>query len=143
MKRVYLMRGLPGMGKSTVAKALADAHTNGDPADRVEPVIVSADDYFVQTDGTYAWDRTKLNLAHSQCMSRFDAALKKGVEVVIVDNTNIKRRDFAYYQGLAHEMGYQFFEVAVGNLDVEASTTRNKHGVPRETVERMAREWQP
>lgn len=134
MKRVYLMRGLPGQGKTAVASALAAGH------DAV--LVVSADHFFTKPDGTYEWFREGLAAAHEWCRSQYEAAIKTDTNVIIVDNTNIKRRDFKFYEDLALEAGYQFFEITVGNLDVEASAKRNKHGVPRETLERMAKEWQ-
>lgn len=139
MKRVYLMRGLPGHGKSSVAEVLKAGH----PEHRAGNVwTCSADDFFVQPDGRYAWDPAKLKDAHEACQSKFRAALESNVPVVIVDNTNVRRKDFAYYKTLAVEFGYQFFEVAVGNHDVDESVRRNKHAVPRATLEKMAEAWE-
>ena len=49
-KTLYILRGIPGSGKTTHAKRLAG--TNG--------VIISADDYFMR-DGEYCFDASKFS----------------------------------------------------------------------------------
>ncbi len=49
-KVMMIMRGLPGSGKSTVVKAILHKYKKG-------AVACSADDHFLQEDGSYAFQR--------------------------------------------------------------------------------------
>lgn len=126
------------MGKSDLAKTLLASVPPGESGQ-----VCSADHYFIGEDGVYRFDRTKLGTAHLICQDKYAQALIAGVNVVIVDNTNIRRHDFKYYKDLALAKGYEFFEVAVGDHSVDDSMKRNQHAVPRETLEKMAKTWQP
>lgn len=134
---VYLMRGLPGMGKSTVASALAASTKYGERA-----AYCSADDYFLDEHGEYKFNKEELGNAHQTCQNKFMSALQSQYEVIVVDNTNIKRRDFQFYRKAAEQHGYRFFEITVGNLDIETSYTRNSHEVPLETIAKMAESFE-
>ena len=48
-KVLFLLRGLPGSGKSTLVKQIQAAYA--------ESAVCSADDYFLQEDGTYNYDK--------------------------------------------------------------------------------------
>jgi predicted kinase len=125
MKSVLVMRGLPGSGKSTLATKLA--------SDIPGAVIVSADDFF--NGGEI--DEKVLGYAHQWCRNNFIKELKKGTQLVIVDNTNSTRFEIQFYMDKAKEHGYEVAIMAVP-CDVETSMARNVHKVPRSTIEKMA-----
>ena len=124
---ITLMQGVPGSGKSTIAKKLREMDPNSE--------IVSADDFFVQADGSYVFDRTKLSDAHKQCQAKARIALEKKMSV-IVDNTNIKKKDAQFYLDLAKE-----FDAEVQVIRV-VSDFKNVHDVPQEVVDRMNAEME-
>lgn len=128
--KVTILRGIPGSGKSTHAAAL-----NMESADRT--FIVSADHFFEGEDGMYRFDRTKLGMAHSQCLRRFVRALQDDVPYVIVDNTNITAIEVAPYAQLAIAYGYKVEIVTLIEHWLKAHE-RNVHGVPLKTVGRHA-----
>ncbi len=118
-KRVILLRGAPGSGKSTyVKKNFPDAF------------VCSADHYFERS-GVYEFDPTKLGFAHGYCKHNFLQALIEGEPVVIVDNTNLRRREFAYYAKTAKEYGYKVYQ------KILRGEYANTHGVPPHKVEQM------
>jgi len=136
MKRVYIMSGLPGMGKSTIADVLATGHRCSGHS--VE--VLSADHHIVTEDGTYEWTPERLVEAHAKVRRRFVHLMmaKHSVpDVVILDNTNLAKKEFLAYKSLAEEEGWQVSEVCVGNLDIEVALKRNVHNCPRATLERM------
>ena len=49
---MFIMRGLPGSGKSTIVRHIRDKYQ---PITDV--VVCSADDYFLQEDGNYNYDK--------------------------------------------------------------------------------------
>ncbi len=128
MKRVIIMRGIPGSGKSTEARSFG-GH------------VVSTDDYFM-IDGVYRFDFRKLGEAHVSCMRRFIEHLNAGHETVVVDNTNICIFEVNPYRLVALAMGYQVAVVHVV-CDPEICAKRNTHGVNLKSIQRMKKDYEP
>lgn len=136
MKRLIVLRGCPGSGKSTYAQRIKSKLKD---LFGVSVVICSADDYFTKS-GSYIFDQSKLNKAHEECREQTKRAMRNGIECVIVDNTNTTRRDLKPYIELAKEFEYDVVEKIFGlDIDVSELHVRNQHGVPREKIELMAR----
>ncbi|QTH71679.1 AAA family ATPase [Pseudoalteromonas xiamenensis] len=143
MKQAFILRGLPGSGKSHYAFSLAEELVGGD---ETRYVICSTDDYFLQTDGSYQFDKTKLSEFHNLNLARFINSLAEGIELVIVDNTNIRRWEYVAYSAAAHAMGYQVKEVVVGEVKDKSLQhlyqKRNIHHVALRTISNMARQFE-
>ncbi len=75
MKNLYLLRGIPGAGKSTLAKQLGDAH-------------FEADSYFM-IDGEYQFDPTKLRKAHEWCQGQVELAMIQNHITYGLDSSDI------------------------------------------------------
>jgi predicted kinase len=128
MKKLIIMRGLPGSGKSTLANVVAEHH-NG--------VAISTDDYFM-CGSRYLFDGKQLGEAHTWNRNRCERLMKAGVEMIVVDNTNIQLWEMKPYVELAMAHGYDVaFNESFG-ATVEECAKRNTHGVPLEAIERMA-----
>jgi len=137
---VCIMRGPPGLGKTTAIEKLFDAC----PVDW-DLVTVSADFYWHLRNGkwgTYEFDSKKLGEAHAFCRGMFysevvvpHAGLEKGI---FVDNTNIKLKDFQWYIDIAEYFGYDVYQWIPNYLkDAHKLHERNVHNVPLETIQRM------
>ena len=137
--RVIIMRGIPGSGKGYCVEHILSAER--------EPVAVcSADALRTTTDGRYMFDAASNSRIHSECFGIFVQALREGVPVVIVDNTNIHLWEFSNYVSVARLAGYDVEVVEVMPETVEGMrlcAMRNVHGVPAEAVARMAVEFEP
>jgi predicted kinase len=100
-KIVYLMRGLPSCGKSTMAKRLvADGG-----------VIFETDEYFYTQVGT---DPTKFNykkeLQQTACdwnFERFCRAVDEGISPIVVDRGNSRSLESRRYARYARDRGYE------------------------------------
>ena len=141
MKRVRIMRGLPGSGKSTRAtKAAEEARARGELT-----VVVGADHYFTRPDGSYEFRGNKLTEAHRECFSKFVDALFNHTHLVIVDNTNIKLDEFDLYLKVALLAGYavEIDEVKPkdGN-EIKAWHARCVHGVPLDKMQSRWSQWE-
>ena len=123
---LFLVRGIPGSGKSTKARqllmeGLADVH-------------FEADMYF-EVNGEYVFDPSKIKDAHAWCQKETDAALATGKRVV-VSNTFVKKWEASTYFDLAAKHGVDVeVIVATGNY-------QNVHGVPAEVLLRMKENWE-
>lgn len=124
MRGLVIMRGLPGSGKSTLAKKLAEGENS---------VVYAADDFF--EDGVI--DLSRVHLAHMWCHSKVEEALSQGIDLIIVANTNTRRKDIVPYMELASKYGVEAVILEV-ECSVETSVARNIHGCPEGTVREMA-----
>jgi predicted kinase len=119
MKTLYLIRGLPGAGKSTFAEQLS---TN----------ICEADMYFMRN-GKYEFDLNKLGAAHLWCRDRCEDFMKDGVSSIVVSNTLTSEKELKPYIELAEKYEYRVVSVIIENRHGNKST----HNVPEETLDRM------
>jgi len=80
-KILALIRGVPGCGKYSFAKDIA----NGAP-------VYSNDDYFM--DGNiYKWDPKEAHRAHRDCLTRTEKAMIDDTPKIFVCNTFIRASD--------------------------------------------------
>lgn len=128
MRKVLIMRGVSGSGKSTFTRQHPDA------------VVCSADAYFDRIGG---YDATLIHEAHKACFAEFAGALEAGAPLVIVDNTHIEAWEisplitFATYKGYE----YEIVEIPLPGKSAEEAiailTNRNLHGTPKKKIEWM------
>lgn len=143
---LYIMRGLPGSGKSTKAKELADKLMAADYSRCTW--VVSADDYWIRPDQSYDWNPRKLKDAHTWCFKQAMEWMSQsdGKPHIILDNTSIKKADYAPYLDLAEQHSYKVEEVVIGQFDEESCKVyaeRCVHGCPLETILRRAKDFEP
>tara|TARA_R110000822_G_scaffold88608_13_gene205231 strand:- start:55 stop:513 length:459 start_codon:yes stop_codon:yes gene_type:complete len=151
VKKLVMMRGIPGSGKSTKAQEIACKYLeNGGRS----VAICSTDDYHMEH-GKYVFKPKLLGEFHVKNQIRASGYMDKCIELIIVDNTNIKRKDMTVYINNGQLCGYEVKEVIVGEDSLMSDPTspiftsyidscaeRNTHGVPRDVIDRMARTFQ-
>ena len=130
MKKLVILRGLSGSGKSTHA---TKHYQNA--------VLCSADHFFQQKDGSYNFNPRQLGIAHNTCKDKARKAMAHGEEIVVIDNTNSKIKEMKPYLKMAEEFGYET-EVIRLICSKNVAHDRNKHNVPKETIERMLSRFQ-
>jgi len=121
MKQLMLIRGLPGSGKSTVAKLFDKA------------LHFEADMYFLDADGNYQFDASKIKNAHNWCRHSVMDAMKEGHPIVVVSNTFTQEWEMDVYYLLAEELGYRVTSMIVENRH----DGKNIHGCPDDKIEQM------
>lgn len=124
---VIILRGVPGSGKSTVAKKLA-------PAEH----ICEADAYMVNKAGEYDFNPTRLGYCHDQCFEKFKSLLVLGTPLVVNANTNTQVKEFKAYVKLAESMGYNVTFLIVENRHGNSSV----HDVPDDKLQVMRDRFQ-
>jgi NEDD4-binding protein 2 len=146
-KIIYINRGLPGSGKSTKALTLAPKEN-----------IFSTDEYWMK-DGRYVFNARLLGEAHSWNTERVRLSALKGITPIVVDNTNVRRRDFEPYVKIANTYGYTVVEAfpdspwwneirpriankTFTDADVKVFCEKNTHSVPFESIKNMMTKWE-
>lgn len=122
-----ILRGFPGSGKSSLASLLRR---------RASADVASADDFFAGAE--------TLQEAHEQCRQSFLRSLAAG-RPVVVDNTNVRRADYAFYRSKAEAVGYSVAVlefVCPSTADLERLRRRSVHGVPGGAVGAMWARWE-
>ena len=119
-KILYIVRGIPGSGKSTFAKTLGGVH-------------IEADQYFVDADGNYNFDGSKIKNAHAWCLDRVKTDMAVAREKIAVSNTFTQEWEMEPYFELAKEYGYKVFSVIIENRHGNT----NEHNVPEDKIEQM------
>lgn len=98
---VFVLRGIPGCGKSTLSdKLFLYAESVG-----IEKTICNADEWFY-VNGEYRWDDRELSKAHAYSRGQFALAMLEKHEVIVVDNTNFKREHVMWYVDQAKSWRY-------------------------------------
>ena len=125
MKNLYLLRGLPGSGKSTLAEQLGGSH-------------FETDKYFLNEQGNYNFDGSKLKEAHQWCQDLVSEAMLLNHttgynETIVVSNTFTQEWEMKPYMDMAKNWRYMVFSIIVENRHGGV----NQHGVPDEKLQQM------
>ena len=124
-RHLYLIRGLPGSGKTTLALLMRN---------RFGGEVVEADHWFMEN-GKYKFNPSALPKAHSMCKLRTEHALRNGHNVFVA-NTFTTLSELAPYFELASELGIKAVVIETkGNYG-------SVHNVPQETIEKMRLRWE-
>ena len=124
---LILVRGLPGSGKSTISEIILQHPSNRTPE------VLSADDFFINPEGEYVFDATKLKEAHNYCQFRCSERMRQGIIRIVVANTFTEEWEMKPYFDLAMMYGYTVFTVIVENRHGGV----NQHNVPDATLGNM------
>ncbi|XP_010483988.1 PREDICTED: YLP motif-containing protein 1-like isoform X1 [Camelina sativa] len=161
---VIILRGLPGSGKSYLAKLLRDIEIeNGGSAPRIH----SMDDYFMtevekveESDSTssssgrskrpsvkmvmeYCYEPEMEEAYRSSMLKAFKRTLEDGTfSFVIVDDRNLRVADFAQFWATAKRSGYEAYILEATYKDPTGCAARNVHGITLDQVQQMAQQWE-
>lgn len=120
---LVLIRGLPGSGKTTLAKTFVGY-------DHYE-----ADHFFEDGDGNYRFDGKLLSKAHAQCLLKTSESMRHRRNVVVA-NTFTQWWEMTSYLSFASKNNYSI------RIIVAKGKYENIHNVPPEAIRRMIDRWE-
>jgi predicted kinase len=129
---LILLRGLPGSGKTTLAKIILQLRSTD------EPEVLSADDFFEDKEGDYNFDPTKLKEAHNYCQFRCSERMRQQKARIVVANTFTQEWEMDEYFKMAERYNYRVHTVIVENRH----GNENVHGVPEDKLQQMKNRFQ-
>jgi len=121
MTKLTLIRGIPGSGKSTIAKQLLENNPN--------TFHYEADMFFMK-DGEYKFDPDQIYNAHKWCQHQTKLDLECELNV-IVSNTFTRLKEMRPYFIIAKQFGI------VPQVITCHGIWTNVHGCPEHTVQKM------
>lgn len=121
---LYIIRGLPGAGKSTFALKLANA---------IGAYNFEADHYHEDADGNYAWKPENVAAAHYSCQRAVRHIMTSSRADIVVSNTSTTEKELEVYLDMAKECGYSVTSLIVENRHGNESI----HGVPPTIMQKM------
>nr|KJB50873.1 hypothetical protein B456_008G191000 [Gossypium raimondii] len=162
---VIILRGLPGSGKSYLAKMLRDLEVeNGGDAPRIH----SMDDYFMtevekdeeievsKSSSSVRSKKTVKKMVMEYCyepemeeayresmLKAFRRTLEDGIfSFVIVDDRNLRVADFAQFWAIGKRSGYEVYVLEATYKDPVGCAARNVHGFTLDDIQQMAGQWE-
>jgi tRNA uridine 5-carbamoylmethylation protein Kti12 len=126
MSTLIIIRGLPGSGKTTFAKKLANT---------LNASHFEADMYFTDDKGNYNFDSAKIKDAHEWCFKSVQDALESN-KVVIVSNTFTQKWEYAKYLTYCAAFNHEYHIVTMLNF------FDNIHNVPQKTYDSMKKRFE-
>jgi predicted kinase len=134
MKTLFIVRGVPGSGKSTFAHAIWNNYA-----------ICEADQYFIDKEtGEYKFNPDELKNAHQWCRDEVETKMKDNqanpqyYPEIVVSNTFTQEWEMEPYFKLAEKYGYKVFSFIVENRHGGVNT----HGVPEDKIQVMKDRFQ-
>ncbi|KAL6493587.1 hypothetical protein OROGR_032366 [Orobanche gracilis] len=159
---VVILRGLPGSGKSYLAKMLRDLEVeNGGSAPRIH----SMDEYFMteveESEGSrssgsfrgrkpvmkkvmeYCYEPEMEEAYRSSMLKAFKKTLDEGAfPFVIVDDRNLRVADFAQFWATGKRSGFEVYLLEAAYKDPAGCAARNVHGFTQNEIQKMANHWE-
>ena len=139
-KFCYIMRGLPGSGKSTVAYQLAGA----------TGVVLNLDSKVNRQtrtsggSGEAGGEADSLFDIHEKHYAEFKAEVLKGTPVIVVDNSNIKESEYIHFMQFAMKEHYIASVVTLpAPADLEEAARRSSQGVTVSELSSMMSMYEP
>lgn len=129
MSKLFIIRGIPGSGKSTTAAHLK-SHLIKFGYTENDIVHAEADMYFMDEAGNYNFDASKLGIAHEICFNTIETALKEN-KVAIVSNTFVDAKSVEKYIKLANKYDAEL------TIYRRATEFNSIHNVPKAAIDRM------
>jgi len=137
-KEVIIIRGVPGIGKTTFVKNYEKNYTNGYYA------TVSFNEFFIEN-GTYCFQRQHINRAKSHCLNQFINYLDVSVSRIYITDINHQKWMYVNYINIAKKYGYNvtILDFICNNInELKYFNKRSTHNIPLNYSKKVYNEWE-
>lgn len=148
MKKIYILCGIPGAGKSSwVNDEIFRLYNPQDYFNfknfKDTKVEVCSADSFLYENGIYNWSPQRVKKAHELCREKYNKALNNFVvDYIFVDNTNLNLSDINYYYDKIKCIKTPIdFEIVYIHCKPEIAFKRQTHNIPRNIFDNMVRKF--
>jgi predicted kinase len=129
MHSLIILRGLPGAGKTTLAKLLSEND---------KWPVFSIDSYFTNPKtNEYNFQFDKNHLAYKNCEEQTKTAMEAQTEKIFIDNVFSLEWEIEPYFKLAAKYNYNAFVATVENYH----NNKNSHAISNEQLQKMAAKY--
>lgn len=143
-KTVIINRAVPGSGKTTITNCILEKLQENN----INVAIHSTDEYFI-IDSQYIFDIDKLYAYHQMNLLEFEKSIKKGIDVIINDNTNITPGQTEAYTNIARDNNYYIIFITLNPRELVKHLESQKvtplkpdaHEVSEEVLKNMIKEY--
>lgn len=136
---LVIVRGLPGSGKTTLAKSMLSEFTDGG-------FLFEADQWF-EKDGAYSYRHEQIQAAHDWCLAATTAHLVDNTaQPVFVANTFVLHEHVKPYLQAARDLNHTVYilePLTAWAFNPDVCARSSQHRVPVTTIQRMFQQWQP
>ena len=127
--QLVILRGLPGSGKTTIARSLSEAN---------KYPVFSIDDYFTNPEtGEYHFAFSENHLAYKHCETQTEKAMQEQKQKIFLHNTFTLDWEIEPYFELAKRYQYDVFVLTVEKYH----SGDNSHGITEEQLKKMAEKY--
>lgn len=137
-QNLYIIRGIPGAGKTTLGKAIMNA-LNKEAGYEICKEFEN-DQFFTKVNDkgeeVYNWNPRKMGMAIHYCEDNVRKTLEDRMDCVVA-NTFTKKSEFINYIDMALELDVDYVVIACDG------GFQNVHSVPDATLKLMSARWEP
>lgn len=132
MKRLIILRGVPGSGKSNLGELLSLIPGH---------IHIENDHYIYNKKGEYIWTYEKARIAADLCLEEVEKQMERETLSISVGNTFTKQGYINTYKKLAEKWGYQFISVVLenrhGGIDTKGCSEELLQGMEKRIIETL------
>jgi hypothetical protein len=126
-KILYIFRGLPGSGKSTIASTLGC-------------MVHEPQDHWHTQNGLYLYDQNQCETASEKSLYLVDFIMKSGYDLAIAEVLpNFTSLMSYFHLATIHKYEMRITEIIISE---ETSKNRNRHNVKHEDIARFSSTWE-
>lgn len=132
---LFIMRGLPGSGKTSIAQSILggsgiDKEVNGLKFTYCNQGVICSSDFYSSSD------------KNQKVQKSVEFAMTSKVPAIVLDEDNITRHTLWPFISLANKHGYKLVVIEIPNGSLDIYAQRNTHGYNKKDLVKMKGDWE-